>query len=127
MFTYRGEVKAVIDADTIDVLIDLGFGVHTMQRLRLYGIDAPEMKTEAGKIAKEYVRSVLLGVNGDNFEYVYVRTIKDKKDKYGRKLAVLYFDESDMIFEQAENKLEMMQTSFNCHIVANGHAVERYW
>ena len=52
MYTYRGEVKSVIDADTIDVLVDLGFGVHTMQRLRLYGIDAPEMKTEAGKIAK---------------------------------------------------------------------------
>ena len=125
MYTYRGEVKAVIDADTIDVLIDLGFGVHTMQRLRLYGIDAPEMKTEAGKIAKEYVKSVLLG--GDAFKYVYVRTIKDNKDKYGRKLAVLYWDDSDMLFEQNENKLEMMQTSFNWQIVKNGHAVERYW
>lgn len=125
MYTYRGEVKAVIDADTIDVLIDLGFGVHTMQRLRLYGIDAPEMKTEAGKIAKEYVKSVLLG--GDAFKYVYVRTIKDRKDKYGRKLAVLYWDDSDMLFEQNENKLEMMQTSFNWQIVKNGHAVERYW
>ena len=125
MYTYRGEVKAVIDADTIDVLIDLGFGVHTMQRLRLYGIDAPEMRTEAGKIAKEYAKSVLLG--GDAFKYVYVRTIKDKKDKYGRKLAVLYWDDSDMLFEQNENKLEMMQTSFNWQIVKNGHAIERYW
>jgi len=125
MYTYRGEVKAVIDADTIDVLIDLGFGVHTMQRLRLYGIDAPEMRTEAGKIAKEYVKSVLLG--GDAFKYVYVRTIKDRKDKYGRKLAVLYWDDSDMLFEQNENKLEMMQSSFNWQIVKNGHAVERYW
>lgn len=127
MFTYRGEVKAVIDADTVDVLIDLGFGVHTMQRLRLYGIDAPEMKTEAGKIAKEYVRSVLLGVNGDNFEHVYVRTLKDKKDKYGRKLAVLYFDPSSMISDYNESKIEMMPDSLNKQIVRNGHAVERYW
>ena len=127
MYTYRGEVKAVIDADTIDVLIDLGFGVHTMQRLRLYGIDAPEMKTEAGKIAKEYVKSVLLGVNGDNFEYIYVRTIKDKKDKYGRKLAVLYFGEGSMISDFNESKIEMMPDSFNKQIVRNGHAVERYW
>lgn len=125
MFTYRGEVKAVIDADTIDVLIDLGFGVHTMQRLRLYGIDAPEMRTEAGKIAKEYVRSVLLG--GDAFKYVYVRTIKDRKDKYGRKLAVLYFDHFYMTCDHNESKIEMMPRSFNLQIVRNGHAVERYW
>ena len=125
MFTYRGEVKAVIDADTIDVLIDLGFGVHAMQRLRLYGIDAPEMRTEAGKIAKEYVKSVLMG--GDAFKYVYVRTLKDKKDKYGRKLAVLYFGEASMILDFNESKIEMMVDSFNWQIVNNGHAVERYW
>ena len=125
MYTYRGEVKAVIDADTIDVLIDLGFGVHTMQRLRLYGIDAPEMRTEAGKIAKEYVKSVLMG--GDAFKYVYVRTLKDGKDKYGRKLAVLYFDESSMIDDIAETSIEVMPTSFNFMIVSLGHAVERYW
>lgn len=125
MYTYRGEVKAVIDADTIDVLIDLGFGVHTMQRLRLYGIDAPEMRTEAGKIAREYVKSVLLG--GDAFKYVYVRTLKDEKDKYGRKLAVLYFNDSDMIFEAGECQLFALTNSFNWQIVRNGHAVERYW
>ena len=125
MYTYRGEVKAVIDADTVDVLIDLGFGVHTMQRLRLYGIDAPEMKTEAGKIAKEYVKSVLMG--GDAFKYVYVRTIKDRKDKYGRKLAVLYFGYASMISDLNESTIEMMASSFNWQIVQNGHAVERYW
>lgn len=125
MYTYRGEVKAVIDADTIDVLIDLGFGVHTMQRLRLYGIDAPEMRTEAGKIAKEYVKSVLLG--GDAFKYVYVRTLKDKKDKYGRKLAVLYWDEVAMEEDRYESRVDMMGMSINQQIVNNGHAVERYW
>ena len=83
MYQYKAQVRQVIDADTIDVLIDLGFGVHTMQRLRLYGIDAPEMKTEAGKIAKEYVKSVLLGPYVDNFEYIYVRTLKDKKTSTG--------------------------------------------
>lgn len=125
MYQYKAQVKAVIDADTIDVLIDLGFGVHTMQRLRLYGIDAPEMKTEAGKIAKEYVKSVLLGADASMF--VYVRTLKDKKDKYGRKLAVLYFDPVSMLLDHDESKIEMMASSFNLQIVHNGHAVERYW
>ena len=125
MYQYKAQVKAVIDADTIDVLIDLGFGVHTMQRLRLYGIDAPEMKTEAGKIAKEYVKSVLLGADASMF--VYVRTLKDKKDKYGRKLAVVYFDPVSMLLDQDESKIEMMASSFNLQIVRNGHAVERYW
>ena len=125
MYQYKAQVKSVIDADTIDVLIDLGFGVHTMQRLRLYGIDAPEMKTEAGKIAKEYVKSVLLGADASMF--VYVRTLKDKKDKYGRKLAVVYFDPVSMLLDQDESKIEMMASSFNLQIVRNGHAVERYW
>ena len=125
MYQYKAQVKAVIDADTIDVLIDLGFGVHTMQRLRLYGIDAPEMKTEAGKVAKEYVKSVLLGADASMF--VYVRTLKDKKDKYGRKLAVLYFDPVSMLLDHDESKIEMMASSFNLQIVKNGHAVERYW
>ena len=125
MYQYKAQVKSVIDADTIDVLIDLGFGVHTMQRLRLYGIDAPEMKTEAGKIAKEYVKSVLLGADASMF--VYVRTFKDKKDKYGRKLAVVYFDPVSMLLDQDESKIEMMASSFNLQIVRNGHAVERYW
>ena len=125
MYQYKAQVKSVIDADTIDVLVDLGFGVHTMQRLRLYGIDAPEMKTEAGKIAKEYVKSVLLGADASMF--VYVRTLKDKKDKYGRKLAVLYFDPVSMLLDRDESKIEMMASSFNLQIVRNGHAVERYW
>ena len=125
MYQYKAQVKSVIDADTIDVLIDLGFGVHTMQRLRLYGIDAPEMKTEAGKVAKEYVKSVLLGADASMF--VYVRTLKDKKDKYGRKLAVLYFDPVSMLLDHDESKIEMMASSFNLQIVKNGHAVERYW
>ena len=125
MYQYKAQVRQVIDADTIDVLIDLGFGVHTMQRLRLYGIDAPEMRTEAGKVAKEYVKSVLLGADAAMF--VYVRTLKDKKDKYGRKLAVVYFDPVSMLLDQDESKIEMMPNSFNLQIVRNGHAVERYW
>jgi micrococcal nuclease len=125
MYQYKAQVRQVIDADTVDVLIDLGFGVHTMQRLRLYGIDAPEMKTEAGKIAKEYVKSVLLGADASMF--VYVRTLKDKKDKYGRKLAVLYFDPASMLLDHDESKIEMMASSFNLQIVRNGHAAERYW
>ena len=125
MYQYKAQVKSDIDADTIDVLVDLGFGVHTMQRLRLYGIDAPEMRSEAGKIAKEYVKSVLLGEDASMF--VYVRTLKDRKDKYGRKLAVIYFDPVSMADDYDEAKIEMMPNSFNLQIVRRGHAVERYW
>ena len=83
------------------------------------------MRTEAGKIAKEYVKSVLLGADASMF--VYVRTLKDKKDKYGRKLAVVYWCESDLIHYGYESKIEMMSLSLNWQIVQNGHAVERYW
>tara|TARA_A100000172_G_scaffold57977_3_gene37760 strand:- start:9318 stop:9743 length:426 start_codon:yes stop_codon:yes gene_type:complete len=62
MFEYQCRVVKVIDGDTVDVDIDLGFGVWLhKQRVRLYGVDTPESRTrdkvekEYGNIAKQYV------------------------------------------------------------------------
>ncbi len=59
LYTYRTTVKRVVDADTLIVKVDVGFGVHIRQRLRLRGIDAPEIGTAAGREAKAYVQAVL--------------------------------------------------------------------
>lgn len=56
---YFGKVLQVIDGDTFEVLIDLGFDVSQKFRVRLDGIDTPEMSTVKGKQAKEYVKGLI--------------------------------------------------------------------
>ena len=128
MFTYAAKLIEVIDGDTVDLLIDLGFGVHVKERCRLYGIDAPEMPTEAGKAAKAYLES-LIGAAREL--YVATRKMtrkpKEKADKYGRYLAVLYDNYHDVEADVDETKINMMPTSINLRMVEAGHAKERYW
>lgn len=128
MFSYQAKLIEVIDGDTVDLLVDLGFGIHVKERFRLYGIDAPEMPTEAGKIAKAYLESIL----GTAIE-LYVATRKmtrrpqEKTDKYGRYLAVLYDNYHDVEADADETKINMMPTSINLRMTYTGHAKERYW
>ncbi len=91
MFEYRGTVTKVVDGDTVHVRLDLGIDVRIDLVLRLYGINAPEMSTPEG-IAAKYHLIELLG--GPLFPLT-IRTIKDRREKYGRYLAVLIHEESD--------------------------------
>ena len=91
MFEYRCEVKRVVDGDTVDVDIDLGFGVWLRkQRIRLYGIDTPESRTrdleekKYGIAAKDYLKKWLSGRG------VTIKTHKDAKGKFGRILGELW-------------------------------------
>ena len=45
MYEYNVEIMRVVDGDTVDVMVDLGFSVFTPQRVRLAGIDTPESRT----------------------------------------------------------------------------------
>jgi micrococcal nuclease len=84
MYEYRVEIVRVVDGDTVDVDIDLGFGVWLKkQRVRLYGIDTPESRTrdlnekKYGLMAKEYLKERIS--NG-----AILKTRLDGKGKYGR-------------------------------------------
>ncbi len=128
MFTYAAKLIEAIDGDTVDLLIDLGFEVHAKERCRLYGIDAPEMPTEAGKAAKAHLESLI----GPARElYVATRKMtrkpKEKTDKYGRYLAVLYNNYHDVEADVDEAKINMMPTSINARMIYAFHAKERYW
>ena len=86
MWTYRAKVVRVIDGDTVDVDIDLGFGVWLhKERVRLYGIDTPESRTrdldekKYGLIAKDMIKKFM---PVDSFQTLI--TEKDKSGKYGR-------------------------------------------
>ena len=83
-YFYEATLVRVIDGDTIDVELDLGFGISYRTRLRLYGINCPEIDTEEGKKARTFMESVLTN------RKFYVKTIKDRKGKYGRYLAIIF-------------------------------------
>lgn len=88
---YEAELIRVIDADTIVLDVDAGFSIWSRRmRLRLYGINAPEMNTEAGRAATLFVMNWMT-----RHPKLVVRTIKDKdgrdkSDSFGRYLAEVY-------------------------------------
>ena len=98
MFEYNCTIVRVIDGDTVDVDIDLGFGVWLKkQRIRLYGIDAPESRTrdleekKYGLVAKAFVLAHLpLGSTRT------LTTVQDKTGKYGRILGKFKAYDSDL-------------------------------
>lgn len=95
MFFYRAKVEKVIDGDTMDLLVDLGFDVHHRVRVRLHGINTPESRTsdlrekELGLKAKSFAEDWTV-----RHREVYIQTVKDKKEKFGRILAKVYSDEN---------------------------------
>ena len=124
MFEYAATVVKIVDGDTVDVLVDLGFDTFVggkRGRIRLYGIDAPESRTrdkeekKYGLLAKRFVEDFMpVGT------VVTLRTYKDKGGKYGRymgdfkrydkwlceelvknHLAVEYFGQSKALIQEA--------------------------
>jgi micrococcal nuclease len=86
------EVKNVVDGDTIDVIIDLGFDILFASRVRLAGIDTPESRTTdkaekaLGVEAKEYLKKHL-----KDAKTIVIRTEKmNSSEKYGRILGWVY-------------------------------------
>jgi micrococcal nuclease len=124
IYIYKAELIRVIDGDTVDLIVDLGFDTSRKERFRLYGVDAPEMRTEAGKEAKAWLWEAL-----QPLEAIYAQTIqlstKAKRDKYGRFLAVLYGDLGDLRANLPPKTLAV--ESINARMIVRGHAKERYW
>ena len=95
---YVKKVTNVVDGDTIDVDIDLGFDISFSSRVRLAGIDTPESRTsdKAEKVlgleSKEYLKSKIKDAKS-----VIIKTEKmDSSEKYGRILGWVYLDGSDI-------------------------------
>ena len=110
MFTYDGFIERMVDADTFDVNLDLGFDVWTRQRVRLAGVDAPERYTDDGRAAETYLRETFsMPGRGDQPIRCRVQTEKPKRGKYGRYIATIWLDEGFSIAEA---------------LLAEGHATE---
>jgi len=84
LYYYRAMVRSVYDGDTCTVDVDLGFAVWVKgEKIRLHRINAPELRgqtREEGKRSRDFLRGKIDG------REVIIRTIKDKKGKYGRYL-----------------------------------------
>jgi len=95
MYEYRvKKLLNVVDGDTIDVDIDLGFDISLSKRVRLAGIDTPESRTSdkfektLGLEAKEYLKKHI-----KDAEQIIIRTeLPDSSEKYGRILGWIYVD-----------------------------------
>lgn len=90
-FIYAATVERIIDADTLDVVIDAGFRITVSLPLRLAHVDAPERFTPDGKAATVFVGEFLGPLPVD----VVVQTYKPA-DKYGRYLATVSCHDIDL-------------------------------
>jgi micrococcal nuclease len=113
MYEYRCTVVKIIDGDTVDVDIDLGFGVWMKkQRIRLYGIDTPESRTrdleekKYGLAAKAYLTGML-----DDEAGITLKTHKDAEGKFGRILGELW------------RNTDYAEQSINEYMIEKHHAV----
>ena len=98
MYEYRCKVRRVVDGYTVDIEIDLGFGVWLhKERVRIYGIDTPESRTrdkeekKYGLMAKEFVKQF---VKGDSIKLTTQKY--DAKGKFGRILGDIIVDNKSL-------------------------------
>ena len=107
MYEYGCKVTRVVDGDTIDVDLDLGFDIIYKCRIRLYGIDTPESRTRnkdekaRGKLASKFLQDAI-----NNGAHVILQThLKDSKGKFGRVLASVIVDGIDVNQQMVVNHM----------------------
>ena len=89
MYQYKAKLLNVVDADTMDMDVDMGFNICIKQRLRLLGIDAPELNSKNLTDREMAMRAKIFVLNAMTIGETYViDTYKD--DKYGRLLADIF-------------------------------------
>lgn len=131
MFEYNAEVTKVIDGDTVDVTVDLGFKVFTTTRVRLHGINTPESRTRdkeekvRGLAAKEYLKG-LLELNDNK-----VKLQSLGLGKFGRCLGILKVSK---LLKDSQENIKVAEAddhqkdwyNINQQLIIDGHAVEYF-
>ena len=120
MYEYKAVVDRVVDGDTIDVIIDLGFSVWKKMRVRMEGINTPESRTrdleekKRGLAAKDRLKSIL--EFNDNKCVLKVSGV----GKYGRALATVLVESLSPL--NKEDSITLIDV--NKQLIEEGHAVE---
>jgi endonuclease YncB( thermonuclease family) len=110
LYNYEAIVERVIDGDTIKLDIDLGFTIHWKSSCRLYGINAPELKSKIAEVreAAKESRQYLI----DNLQAGSTILIQSRElDKYGRPLVEVFFGEG-------------LRRNLNAELLSNNLAVK---
>lgn len=118
-YRFEAEVIRVLDGDTIEVRIDMGFNASFRTLVRMARINTPELHgatAAAGQRAKQRVQELLPVGTG---EKVFLQTYKDGSDKYGRYLADVHVD--GVVSEHAGNTI-----CLNDLLVSEGLATYKY-
>lgn len=111
LFEYRAKVLRVVDGDTLYLSVDLGLETTRILEVRLYGINCPEMHDiPVGPWAKTYTEEWVAEHAEDG--WLLLKTIKDKREKYGRYLALIFSGNGEGI-------------CLNDSLVHDGHAVHK--
>ena len=94
MYEYNAKLSKVIDGDTIDADIDLGFQTFVKQRIKLYGVDTPQSRSKVATEKEEGIKAKnkLIELLPRDFK---VRTVLNKRGKFGRVLGHVYVVDSD--------------------------------
>lgn len=107
---YPAEIVDIHDGDTITAKLDCGFGIWKKDKFRLLGIQAPEVTGES-KIRGMAAKHHLLDLIGK--KPVFIQTVKDRQEKFGRYLATVIVIEGGMV-----------AVNVNDRMVQDGHAVK---
>ena len=108
MYEYKATVKRIIDGDSLVLDIDLGFYMFMNEtKIRLYGLDTPEMNSEDPLLRLQAIMAIrYLYDNLKVGEKVTIKTVLDKREKYGRLLATIITNDGLNINEGLiQNKL----------------------
>jgi len=105
MYEYKCTIDRVVDGDTVDATLDLGFSVLYKSRVRLFGIDTPESRTRnkdekaRGKLAAKFLGDAI-----EKADTVIIRTeLRDSRGKFGRVLGTIVCDGIDINNNMVEN------------------------
>ena len=127
MYEYACEVERVVDGDTVDVVLDLGFDILYKSRVRLYGIDTPESRTRnldekaRGKMAAAYLERAIN--NGDK---VVIQTkLKDSRGKFGRVLGDVVIDGLNINQTMVENNYAVKYYGQSKEEIEEEHQINR--
>lgn len=109
MFEYKAKVIRVVDGDTLELELDLGFDTFRKEKVRLARVDTPEVygvkkesaEYQKGQLASQFTKEWIEKTNGE----IVVKTEKDKTGKYGRYIVEVFASEGDSVGENLQEAI----------------------